>query len=108
MHELAIANEIVEQAKSHGNVKSIKLEVGDLSPLTAEELQTALGALVGWEVAVTKKKARAKCAFCGHEGEPRVIQRSHDFTLYACPKCSEDFPEVLEGDKIILLEVETK
>lgn len=106
MHEHYISRDIINTAKKHGKVKSITIEVGDLAELPAEELEETLKAMVGWEIKIIKKKGKIRCK-CGYTGEPKILQKMHDFTLFNCPKCralQENF-EVLEGNEIKLKEV---
>ena len=42
MHETVIAADIINTAKSQGNVKKIVVEVGDLGHLPAEEMMETL------------------------------------------------------------------
>lgn len=104
MHEITIAKNIVEQANSYGNVKKLVLEVGDIAILTPDELKQALFNLIDWEVEIIKKPAKIKCS-CGYEGEPIIVERAHELVIFKCPAC-RDVPEVLEGDNILLKEVE--
>ncbi len=103
MHDTIIAKDIISQAKKHGKVKKIIVEVGDIAPLKADELEELLKKMVDWEVEVNKKKAEIKC-ICGYEGEPKVLERTHDMVMYVCPKCGL-VPENAKGDKIILKKV---
>ncbi len=104
MHELFIAKKIIEKAKEHGNVMKVTIELGDIAPLTAQELTNAIEELVDWEIEIEKKPAKVRCQ-CGYEGEPKIKERKHDFVLFICPKCKE-IPKPLEGEDIILKEVE--
>ena len=106
MHETIIAKEIINKAKEHGEVKGILVEVGELADIPADHLLETLETMVNWNVLIKEKKARVKCS-CGYEGEPKIVEKRHDFTLFVCPKCSS-LPKVLEGKDIILREVEVK
>ncbi len=106
MHETIIANQIIEEAKRHGNVKAVTINVGDLAHLPSHELEECLKKLVEWKITVTEKKAKVKCS-CGYEGEPKIIEKGHDSTVFQCPKCG-NAPDVLDGDKIIIKEVEVE
>ncbi|MCP3682432.1 MAG: hypothetical protein GY861_07040 [bacterium] len=103
MHESAIANRIIEEAKQQGDVKAIKIEVGELAKITADELSETMGNLVDWKIECYTKKAKVKCV-CGYEGEPKITERGHDFVLFVCPECGE-IPDVLEGKDLITKEV---
>lgn len=103
MHDMIIAKDIISQAKKHGNVKKIVITVGGIAPVRAEEMEELLKKMVDWEIEVIKKPAVVKCV-CGYEGEPKILERSHDIVMYVCPKCNL-VPEDIKGDKIILKKV---
>ncbi|MBN1644582.1 hydrogenase maturation nickel metallochaperone HypA [Candidatus Woesearchaeota archaeon] len=107
MHEGIIANKIIEKAKEHGSVKKIVIEVGDLAHLPANEMKEALLKLVDWEIEVKPVKASVKCS-CGFIGEPKIIEHAHDVAIYECPNCKKIPAEILQGDEIILKEVEVE
>lgn len=103
MHDTIIAKDIISQAKKHGNVKKIVVEVGDVAPIKAEELEEILKKMVDWDIEILTKKAEIKC-ICGFKGEPKILERSHDIVLYICPNCGL-MPEDIKGNKIILKKV---
>jgi len=107
MHEMQIANDLVNKAKQYGEVISVSIEVGDLAHLTVEELDEALKKLVKWKIKIKKTPAKIECN-CGYKGKPKILEQRHGFTLYACPKCSFSMPKILEGGDIILKEVKVK
>ena len=107
MHETVIAKKIIEEAKKHGSVKSIVVEVGDLGHLPADDMENVLKEMVDWEVTVKRKKAKVQCG-CGYVGEPVITHKSHDFNMFQCATCNSLSPVVLEGDQIILKEVKVK
>ena len=104
MHETVIANKIIEEAKKHGLVKAITIEVGELGHLPAYELEPTLKALVNWRLTIIEKPAKVQCS-CGFIGRPKILERGHDMCLFICPKC-EEVPKILEGNEIKLNEVE--
>ena len=104
MHETIIANQIIEEAKKHGTIKSIKVEVGDLGHIPIEDLKPILDRMVDFHVDYIRKKAKVKCK-CGFIGEPKILEKGHDINIFVCPKCGE-VPDVLEGKDIKLKEVE--
>ncbi|MFH1440104.1 MAG: hydrogenase/urease maturation nickel metallochaperone HypA [Candidatus Woesearchaeota archaeon] len=76
MHEIVIANKIIEDLKeqvgigedgsyNYDKIKSVKFEVGDLAHLSAEELEQTLKGMVKFDIIVEKKKAIVRCG-CGH------------------------------------------
>ncbi|RME53848.1 hypothetical protein D6783_00560 [Candidatus Woesearchaeota archaeon] len=104
MHEQAIANRIIEEAKKCGAVKGIVVEVGDLAHLPADEMRQVLLDRTEWDVTVVEKRALVECV-CGYCGEPKIVQKQHDATLFECPVCGS-LPLVKEGDQIVLKTVE--
>ncbi|NJL44036.1 MAG: hydrogenase maturation nickel metallochaperone HypA [Nitrosarchaeum sp.] len=105
MHEHAIAEEILRQARLQGPVKRIVVEVGDLAHLPADEMRKALEARVPWRVEILERRAKVRCQECGFVGEPRILQKAHDATLFECPICKA-LPLVLDGEQIVLRQVE--
>lgn len=103
MHETAITKKIIDEAGKHGKVKSIFIEVGELAEIKAEDLEHHLSSVVDWNIEVKEKKARAECG-CGFKGNPKILERGHDFCIFECPDCG-NVPKVIEGDKIKILEV---
>lgn len=106
MHTINIANQIIKKAEKQGKVKGITVEVGDLAPVTVEELEKTLTAMVGWKVTVLRRLAKVKCK-CGYRGTPRIIERRHELVLFVCPECNS-IPEVLDGKDIILRKAEVE
>ena len=109
MHEQIIAQQILAQVakieKEKGPVKSITVEVGDVGHLPLEEMEVTLKTMVNYRVIMKAKKAKVECT-CGFKGEPKILQKGHDSTLWECPLCGFPMPKVLEGHDIILREVE--
>lgn len=103
MHEIEFANKIIEEAKKYGKVKSVVVEVGELAPISLKNLKDAMKMLVDWDIKMILKKGLVKCD-CGYEGEPKVIEKQHSFTLFICPECSAQ-PRILNGKDIVLKEV---
>jgi len=107
MHETLIANDIINEAKKYGKVMSIKVDVGELAHIPAHELDECLKSLVEWKVIVNEIQSSVKCT-CGFKGRPRIMQKSHDSTVFACPKCGSNMSEIVSGKDIILKEVEVE
>lgn len=103
MHETVIAKKIIEDTEHHGKVKSITIKVGELAPVTPEQLKPTLKAMVNWDVKIDKEKSKIKCS-CGYEGSAKIIERGHDICLYICPKCTK-VPEVLAGKDIKIIKI---
>lgn len=103
MHEFVFADEIIVEATKHGDVRGIKLIVGELAEVLAEEIESALKTKVNWDIQVEEKKALCKCD-CGFEGAPTILSRGHDANIFICPYCRE-VPELIQGGDIFLEEV---
>ena len=106
MHETVIARKIMADAQRKAGrrqIKSISIDVGDLAPVTPDELKETLLQLSGWRVKVKAARAKVKCK-CGFKGKPKILERGHDFCLYVCQRCSA-VPTVAEGRDIIIREV---
>ncbi len=106
MHETIIAKQIIDEAKKHGKVRSIVVEVGDLAHLPLEDLKPTLNEMVDWQIEYRRKPAVVQCQ-CGYRGPPKVLLRTHEHTYFECPKCSA-VPRVIEGQHIKLLKVEVE
>ncbi|MFH1376225.1 MAG: hydrogenase/urease maturation nickel metallochaperone HypA [Candidatus Woesearchaeota archaeon] len=104
MHEITIANKIIEEAKKQGASKSMKIEVGELCELTALEIEEALRKLIDWNLEVNFVKSLVKCS-CGYEGSARIVERGHGFCYFNCPSCGGN-PKVLKGGEINITGVE--
>ena len=110
MHETVFAARIIEEAKKHGNVEAITVEVGDLAHVPASDLAETLRQMAGadgWNVDVVEKKATIKCS-CSYEGEPKILAKEHDNTIFECPKCKDGKLDIIDGDEIILKEIKIK
>jgi Zn finger protein HypA/HybF involved in hydrogenase expression len=103
MHDTIAAMDIISQAKKHGKVKKIVVQVGDLSPIKADDIESILKKKVDWDIEIVEKPAEVKCV-CGYQGEPKIMERTHDMVMYCCPKCGL-IPEHAKGNKIILKKV---
>ncbi len=91
----------------YNNVKAITVEVGDLASPPIEDLKEHLSAIISWDLIVKSKKATINCD-CGFKGEPNIRQKNHTNVIYNCPECEALLPEILDGDKIILTNVEVE
>jgi Zn finger protein HypA/HybF involved in hydrogenase expression len=106
MHEHSIAQKIINDAKAYGKVKRLVVEVGDLAHLPADAMRKVLSEKKpNWEIEVIPKKAHVEC-ICGYKGEPKIVQQMHDHNIYECPKCSMPLPKILEGEDIVIKEVD--
>ena len=107
MHETIIAKEIIKRAQEHGTVKGITVEVGELAHLPMDEMKRTMEGMVKWELNFVQTPAKISCQ-CGFEGRPKVIEHTHDFTLFKCPECDVELPKILEGKDIVLKEVDVE
>ena len=87
-------------------MKSVLVEVGELGPLPAKDLETTLKTIVKWDVEVRERKGLVKCE-CGFQGHPKILERGHDFCLFECPECG-NVPTAVEGKDIRLISVEVE
>jgi hydrogenase nickel incorporation protein HypA/HybF len=109
MHELAIADALIEQVKREvvragqkGRVRRVELTVGRLTGVHCESLRFALellsaGTLVEKaEVAITEPRAVCRCDYC-HRITPI------DEMSLLCPECGSS-DVVIEGGRDLILE----
>lgn len=106
MHGIHIAQDLVAKAKEQGKVRKIIVELGEIANISKDDLEKQLKNFADFDFEIIEKKAKVKCV-CGYSGEPKIIERQHDLVIFECPTCGMN-PEVVEGDKIILKEVEVE
>ena len=106
MHGIHIAGDLISKAREQGKVKKAFIELGSISNITKEDLSKQMKNLADFNFVIEEIPAKVKCE-CGYEGKPQVLERQHDLVLFECPLCHK-LPEVVEGDKIILKEVEVE
>lgn len=111
MHELAIANTVLEAARGEAQLRpgmtltKIAVRVGDLAGVDPNALKFCFDALVketDWESVVLEIERRAqrhRCPRCGKEFE--VI--NYDTT---CPACGESTTTFLSGNELELAYLE--
>jgi len=104
MHELSIAQAIVDVARSHAagrRVAKVEVRVGHLRQVVPDSLHFAFGlvtqgtALDGAELAITHVPAAGRCRACGAES---VME---DFPL-CCARCGGLDVEVLAGEELLV------
>jgi Zn finger protein HypA/HybF involved in hydrogenase expression len=98
--EMEIINSIIKKAKYHGRIKSILLEIGELSTLSPEKIKEYIIKKTNWDVLIEQKDASIKCS-CGYEGKPIIPEKRKENTLIICPECSS-LPKEIIGKSIIL------
>ncbi len=106
MHETAIAKNIISEAEKHGEVESIKLDIGELAHVPGNELVECLKKLVDWTIEWKETPARVECE-CGFRGHPSILERGHDSFLIECPQC-RSLPALTGGNEIKIVEVMVK
>jgi len=110
MHELSIAEALVQQVQSialneHSSVTSITVSIGALSGVDPEALDQAFriaaedSPFKGAALVIENVPARVLCHSCRKESSP-------DFPLFACQDCgSMDF-EIISGRDLLLKSME--
>ena len=107
MHDLFAVQHIIEEAKKHGKVKEVTIEMGELCDLHDHDIKKKIEDLTGWKVNFSQTKSKVKCHECGYEGEPKIVEKTHEQVIYTCPECDHK-PKVLEGEELILVEVKVE
>jgi hydrogenase nickel incorporation protein HypA/HybF len=104
MHELSIAEAIVDVATRHAagrRVVKVEVRVGHLRQVVPDSLHFAFGlvmqgtALDGAELAITQVPAAGRCRDCGAESA------MEDFPL-CCARCGGLDVEVLAGEELLV------
>ena len=110
MHEMSIAEGLMEQILSIANENSLKsieeveIETGLLRQVIPEVMQEAFRAVRQDTIAqsavlkITEIPAIGKCRTCQKEFEPELNN-------FLCPQCLRADVEILQGDDIILKSV---
>jgi hydrogenase nickel incorporation protein HypA/HybF len=113
MHELSIAQNIIDiveqeldkQADTEREVKTLELEIGTLSGVVIEALETAMDsavkdtALKEANIKINKIQAQAQCQSC-----EKIFEISD---LYdPCPKCDSFNPKIIKGKELRVKSIE--
>jgi hydrogenase nickel incorporation protein HypA/HybF len=105
MHELAIAQAILDRAKaaSEGNgggrVTKIGLRIGEISGVEADALSFGIEVLskdtpcAGLALEIERPRRKLRCAACAAEFEPEGF-------AVACPKCQHPGSECIAGTEL--------
>ena len=116
MHELSVISQVVEsvnlelKGKPVIKVKSVRLEIGELTMLGREQLRFAWGILTGEgplkgsRLIIVKKPAVIECAGCGFRGgakHPTGLGSHLLVPCIACPKCGGEV-RVVGGRECVL------
>lgn len=110
MHELGVANEILDVALSEADrhaakkVTSIRLRVGVLRAIEPENLSFLFGHLArgtpaeGARLEIVEEPIRIECAACG-------VSEARSFT-FECPRCKGSGVSVTGGDSLSILSLD--
>ena len=105
MHEFSLAINLVEIVSEeamkfeHGIVDSIEIEVGSLSGVVLDALQTALSSAIKGtilelaDINITEVLATGHCQNCGHEFAAESF-------MSPCPLCNEFNVEMIQGKEL--------
>ena len=105
MHELTIAQSIVELAKEVADnekadaVQSIDIEIGALSGVVIDALEFAMEFTVkntkleNAKINYHKKVGKADCLNCNYQFET-------DYLLALCPKCNQGNLKIVDGKQL--------
>ena len=107
MHEQIFAKQIIDEASKYGDVKSITISVGDLAHVPADDMRNIMISMTKWDINVVNEKAVVNCA-CGHEGEPKIVEKGHDLNVFKCSVCGKMMPEIVSGEDITLVDLTIK
>lgn len=110
MHELSIAQEIINIVKSslpenYSRVKSVKLKVGKLSGILIDSLEFCFESIVtqteldGAKLEVEEIPITIKCIDCNAES---IL----DEPIFQCPKCQSFNVQLVTGKELSISEIE--
>ena len=121
MHELAIAQAIIEAAERHADGKRVtvvRVRLGRLRQVVPESLSfcfdcaagatpTCAGAALEWE----RVDSRLRCGACGQEWDPAPPPADHEAELilrFRCPNCESSDHSVVSGDELIVESIDVE
>jgi hydrogenase nickel incorporation protein HypA/HybF len=111
MHELSLAREILEIVRQNlplengGNIKSVRLRIGEMAGVVPESLEFCFEALAqgtsieGAAFIMEKIPLIVRCATCGKES--RIEQ-----TFFVCPLCNSRDLSIVSGRELEVSEIE--
>ena len=107
MHELSIAQSIVDSAREHAaahggrRVLKVGVRIGDISGVTADALEFCFGMttkdtdLEGAALELERVPVQFRCLTCQREFQPVDFQA-------ICPDCGSDLASMIAGDELAL------
>ncbi len=95
MMEAILQDTVAEATRRGGLVLGIRVELGEMSGISAESLETAFLALTketpleGARLEISEIAGRVRCDGCGLAGDPRDlgVEVGHEEPLLLCPRC---------------------
>jgi Zn finger protein HypA/HybF involved in hydrogenase expression len=105
-HEQVYVQDMVKaatEAAAGSQITGVKIEVGELAPIHADDIKTAME-FTGWALDLVVKPGTVRCK-CGYTGQPNIQEKGHDYTIYSCPACGGNLPPVIDGKDVILKDV---
>jgi hydrogenase nickel incorporation protein HypA/HybF len=111
MHELSIAQNIVDIVQQYvpdtdsGNVRTVRMKVGELSGVVSESLEFCFGAIImgtpleGAHLAIEQIPLQTECRKCGN------VFRVEEYN-FRCPACASDDISIVSGRELQVTEIE--
>lgn len=88
----------IEDSVNGKEIVEVYIILGELVPLTADELKYGIKQFRDWNIVILIEDAIVSCT-CDYEGKPE-IERGHDVVIWSCPRCGQYYPKVIKGDSI--------
>ncbi len=112
MHELSVANAVLDTVLKHAQdrrVKTVRLQIGPLRQVVPASLRFYFeivardSAAEGARLELLDTELRLRCEACGHEWAP-------EWALFRCPECASPNTTVLSGEELQVdyIEVESE
>jgi hydrogenase nickel incorporation protein HypA/HybF len=111
MHELSVAQGIVEIVRQHvppgqtADVTAVRVRIGSVSGIVADSLEFCFGALIaGTDLSRAKLQIEqvpsvCACRDCGARFEPEAL-------IFLCPSCGGGRVQILSGTDLQVVHVE--
>lgn len=116
MHEYSVMKQLVSalldelDGRDIDKVKEVRIKIGDLTFLGAEQLKFAYEVLSkdtileGSELNVEKIEAKINCEECGYEGDVDYSEDPafhYDVPVLSCPECGSK-PAIVKGKETVI------